>query len=100
MMPFNCSYRNKNVGVTACGRGGGPTPGGGKEQFHTITHTSSIPRGSGWRIQSGVEVTELSTNKQHTHSDDNIPCHPELPCLKVLGSSRVPSRTSLQEVVQ
>jgi hypothetical protein len=26
MMPFNCSYRNKNVGVTACGRGGGPTP--------------------------------------------------------------------------
>jgi len=26
------------------------------------------PRGFGWRIHCGVEVTESSTNKQHTHS--------------------------------
>jgi hypothetical protein len=24
---------------------------------------------SGWRIHCGVEITELSTNKQHTHSE-------------------------------
>jgi hypothetical protein len=30
------------------------------------THTSCISRGPGRRIHCGVEVTELSTNKQHT----------------------------------
>ncbi len=32
------------------------------------TFTVSKPRGLGWRIHYGVEVTELSTNKQHTLS--------------------------------
>ena len=30
------------------------------------THTSCISRGSGLHIHCGVEVTELSTNKQHS----------------------------------
>ena len=37
--------------------------------LHKHTHTSCTkPRGFGWRIHSGVEVTEssLSTNNQHT----------------------------------
>ena len=30
---------------------------------------NSLPHAAfGWRIHCGVEVTELSTNKQHTHS--------------------------------
>ncbi len=32
-----------------------------KHKHHTHTHTAF-----GWRIHCGVEVTELSTNKQHT----------------------------------
>ena len=32
-------------------------------KHHTHTHAAS-----GWRIHCGVEVTELSTNKQHTLS--------------------------------
>ena len=32
-------------------------------KYHTHTHAAS-----GWRIHCGVEVTELSTNKQHTLS--------------------------------
>ena len=35
---------------------------------HLHTHTSCTSRGFGWRIHCGVEVTELSTNKQHTLS--------------------------------
>jgi len=36
--------------------------------LHTSTHTSCISRDSGWRVHCGVEVTESSTNKQHTNS--------------------------------
>jgi hypothetical protein len=37
--------------------------------LHTSTHPSCISCGSGWRIHCcSVEVTELSTNKQHTLS--------------------------------
>jgi hypothetical protein len=32
------------------------------------TNTNTQPRGFGWRINCGVEVTELSTNKQHSLS--------------------------------
>jgi hypothetical protein len=32
-----------------------------KHKHHTHTHAAF-----GWRIHCGVEVTELSTNKQHT----------------------------------
>jgi hypothetical protein len=32
------------------------------------TNTNTQPRGFGWRIHCGVEVTVLSTNKQHTLS--------------------------------
>jgi hypothetical protein len=34
--------------------------------LHTHKHTSCTSRGFGWRIHCGVEVTELTTNKQHT----------------------------------
>jgi hypothetical protein len=36
-------------------------------KHHTHTHAAS-----GWRIHCGVEVTELSTNKQHTLSQGNL----------------------------
>jgi hypothetical protein len=40
----------------------------------TTFHHVSDPQGaSGWRIHCGVEVTELSTNKQHTLSLGSIP---------------------------
>jgi hypothetical protein len=36
---------------------------------HIYTQTPNTqPRGFGWRIHCGVEVTESSTNKQHTLS--------------------------------
>ena len=41
--------------------------------LHTSTHPSCISCGSGWRIHCcSVEVTELSTNKQHTLSSVRI----------------------------
>jgi len=36
--------------------------------LHVYTHTSKISHGFGWRIHCGVEVTELSINKQLTLS--------------------------------
>ena len=33
-----------------------------------ICRETSVSRGFGWRIHCGVEVTESSTNKQHTLS--------------------------------
>ena len=59
--------------------GGGGAEGPGKMGWHllrvlmagaqTHTHTScTTSRGFGWRIHCGVEVTELSTNKQHSLS--------------------------------
>jgi hypothetical protein len=33
------------------------------------TNTNTQPRGFGWRVHCGVEVTVLSTNKQHTLSE-------------------------------
>ena len=39
-----------------------------RERPSTYLHTNTQPRGFGWRIHCGVEVTELSTNKQHTLS--------------------------------
>lgn len=38
-------------------------------QTHTHTHTTSTSRGSCWRINCGVEVTELNTNTQDTLSN-------------------------------
>ena len=32
-------------------------------------HLCTQPRGFGWRIHCGVEVTESSTNKQHSPPD-------------------------------
>jgi hypothetical protein len=37
----------------------------GKDPLASARHFLK-PRGLGWRIHCGVEVTELSTNKQHT----------------------------------
>jgi hypothetical protein len=38
-----------------------------------ISPTVSHHAASGWRIHCGVEVTELSTNKQHTLSHQQLP---------------------------
>jgi hypothetical protein len=42
---------------------------------HILAHTHQVHKhqthnnaASGWRIHCGIEVTELSTNKQHTHT--------------------------------
>jgi hypothetical protein len=35
-----------------------------------LNSLKKIPRGVGWRIHCGIEVTELSTNKQHTLSEE------------------------------
>jgi hypothetical protein len=45
--------------------------------FHIISarpskQTQKIPHGFGWRIHCGVEVTESSTNKKHSLSDDDV----------------------------
>jgi hypothetical protein len=37
------------------------------------TNTNTQPRGFGWRIHCGVEVTVFSTNKQHTLSLSLLP---------------------------
>jgi hypothetical protein len=36
--------------------------------IQTHTHHATTSRGFGWHIHCCVEVTESSTNKQHTHS--------------------------------
>ena len=33
---------------------------------------SAVSRGSGWRIHCGLEVSELSTNKQHTLCENTL----------------------------
>jgi len=51
---------------------------------HTSTHTScTTSRGFGWRIHCGVEVTESSTNRQHTHMtcDFSLTCMFDLECM-------------------
>ena len=56
------------------GAGGGITGGAEAERpekvrVHTYTQHHTHPHAaSGWRIHWGVEVTELSTNKQHSLS--------------------------------
>jgi hypothetical protein len=57
---------------------------------HKHTHTScTTSRGSGWRIHCGVKVTELSTNKQHTHSlDKSRACNVEVPRTERTKNSR------------
>jgi hypothetical protein len=58
------------VAGAAKGAGGGITGGSEAERpenvrAHTYTQTPNTqPRGLDWRIHCGVEVTELSTNKQ------------------------------------
>ena len=94
MGPWNgrksgCRAAEEPVGVkeaSAAGRGGaeGESQGAGGNitgdseaerpenvRVHTYTqtpHTHTPHAASGWRIHCGVEVTELSTNKQHTLS--------------------------------
>jgi hypothetical protein len=47
-------------------------PNGTKPDRSGLTATS---RGSGWRVHCGVEVIELSSNKQHTLSAAHVVQH-------------------------
>jgi hypothetical protein len=52
---------------------------------HILTHKPNAqtpntqPRGLGWGIHCGVEVTELSTNKQHTLTTGKLGSHHSFP---------------------
>jgi hypothetical protein len=48
-----------------------------------FSYSSRSSRGFGWRIHCGVEVTELSTKKQHT-----LPKLPQIPKTLIYASSR------------